>query len=116
MPTRSRSDWESSSFFDRDAANAKYRSAEFFAGADAELCVHLAQVPLDCARAQEKLRADLWVCMSLSRESGNLRLLRSELVSRLVCALTHLLSPEASGRTHFFRQSQVIPYFSETLT
>ena len=27
-----------------------------------------------------------------------------------------LTEPGASGRTYFFRQSQVIPYFSETLT
>src|SRR5580693_7920056 len=57
--------------------------AELSAGADAELGVHLAQVPLDRARADEQLGADLRVGLPLTGEPGDLRLLGGELLAHL---------------------------------
>jgi len=49
-------------------------------------------VPLDSARADEQLRADLWIRSSISGQPGDLLLLRRELVARVVPALARLLS------------------------
>ncbi len=67
-------------------------SAELFARTDPELREHLAQVPLDRARADEKLCADLGVRASLGGEPCDLRLLRGEAVARLGAALAHRLA------------------------
>ena len=62
------------------------------AGADAELGVHLAQVPFDRARGQEQLRADLRVRQAGAGQPGDLLLLRRELVARIGVSLSHLLA------------------------
>src|SRR5262249_37535328 len=73
------------------------------AGCDAELRVHLPEVPLDRAGAQEELRADLRVREAVTREARDLLLLRGELIARLVCAFPdgcprrHELPPGALG-------------------
>src|ERR1700677_580517 len=59
------------------------RLPDLSAGADAELGVHLAQVPLDRARADEQLGADFRVGLPLTGEPGDLRLLGGELLARL---------------------------------
>src|SRR5690349_9816300 len=63
--------------------------AELFPGADAELGEHLAQVPLDRARANEQLGADLRVRMPVTSEPGDLRLLRGKLADHIDRALAH---------------------------
>src|SRR6516225_1208456 len=57
-----------------------------------ELREHVAQVPLDCACADEQLGADLWVRQAITREPGDLLLLRRELVARPGAAFPHLLA------------------------
>src|SRR5215472_11593012 len=57
-----------------------------------ELREHVAQVPLDCARADEQLRADLWVRHALTREPGDLLLLRRELLVCPGATFPHLLA------------------------
>src|SRR6266550_1276284 len=52
--------------------------AQVHAGADAELREHLVQVPLDRARAEEELCADLLICLPVPGEPRDLLLLRSE--------------------------------------
>ena len=53
---------------------------ELPAGADAELGEHLTQMPLDRARAQEQLGADLGIGQPVPGPPGDLPLLRGELV------------------------------------
>src|SRR5262249_35780051 len=65
--------------------------AELPAGADAELGEHLAQMPLDRARAQEQLRADLGIGLSIPGPPGDLPLLRGELVRYVRRALADAL-------------------------
>src|SRR3984885_11716675 len=57
--------------------------AELPAGSDAELWVHLAQVPLDRAWADEQLGADLGVRTPFTSKSGYLGLLAGQLVESL---------------------------------
>src|SRR5215207_10667099 len=64
--------------------------AQGSARADAELGEHLLQVPLDRAGAEEELGADLRVRPTVAREPGDVLLLGSELVARVVAALAHL--------------------------
>src|SRR5262249_29716368 len=52
-------------------------------GVDAELREHFAQVPLDCAPADEQLSSYLRVGVPVPGEPGDLRLLGSELVGRI---------------------------------
>ena len=57
------------------------RRSELPARGDAEFGEHVAQVPLDGARADEQLRADLRVRQALACEPGDLLLLRRELLA-----------------------------------
>jgi hypothetical protein len=57
--------------------------AELAPGADLQLVEHLPEVPLDRARAEEELRADLRVRVPVGRQAGDLRFLRSQFISRL---------------------------------
>src|SRR3989440_6852835 len=66
--------------------------AQLHAGADAELREHLVQVPLDRARAEEELRADLLICLPVRGEPRDLLLLRGELAACLVTPFAHLLA------------------------
>src|SRR6187200_588452 len=50
---------------------------------DVELAERLAQVVLDRARADEELRGDLSICVSLRRKARDLQFLRGELVDRV---------------------------------
>src|SRR5262245_22784944 len=59
------------------------RVVELAARADAELGEHVLQVPLDGARADVQLRPDLGVRAPVARQTGDLRLLRGELVAGL---------------------------------
>src|SRR4029079_3779362 len=56
---------------------------ELFARADAELPEHLVQVVLDRARADEQLRADLRIGVTVSGQTRDLRLLRRQRVARV---------------------------------
>src|SRR6478735_9031302 len=62
------------------SAASDQRAAEFPARAAVELGIHLAQVVLDGARADEELRADLRVRLTFARQTGDLRLLRGQIV------------------------------------
>src|SRR3954471_16362290 len=66
--------------------------AELFARVDPELREHPAQVPLDRARADEQLCADLGIRAALGGEACDLRLLRGEPVTRVGRALAHRLA------------------------
>src|SRR4029079_11969200 len=66
--------------------------AQAHAGGDAELRDHLVQVPLDRARAQEELGADLRICMPIRGEPRDLLLLRGQLSACLVAPFAHLLA------------------------
>src|SRR6476659_1593787 len=66
--------------------------AQAHAGGDAELREHLVQVPLDRARAQEELRADLRICMPIRGEPRDLLLLRGQLSACLVAPFAPLLA------------------------
>src|SRR6516164_1916608 len=68
------------------------RRSELPARGDAELGEHVAQVPLDRARADEQLGADLWVQQAVPGEPGDLRLLRREVLARVGASLAHLLA------------------------
>src|SRR5215472_16082623 len=68
------------------------RRSELPARGDTELHEHVAQVPLDRARADEQLGADLRVRQAIADELGDLPFLRRELVARVWAALTHLLA------------------------
>ena len=70
------------------------RSAKLPARADPELGEHLAQVPLDRARAEEELGADLGIREPVAGEPGDLLLLRSEL-SRVSALRLRIFSPVA---------------------
>src|SRR5688572_16027094 len=59
---------------------------------DPEFREHPAQVPLDRARADEELCADLDVRAALGGEPCDLRLLRGEVVARVGAALAHRLA------------------------
>ncbi len=52
----------------------------------------LAQVPLHCARTEEKLSADLGVSLSVGGQARHLRLLRGQLIERLSGALADCLA------------------------
>src|SRR6266700_5425004 len=64
-------------------------SAEVFAGGDAELGEHVAQVPLDGAGADEQLGGDLLVCAPVPGQLGDLGLLGREVGEGLDRALSH---------------------------
>src|SRR5580700_6097774 len=66
--------------------------AELPARADAELGENLAQMPLDGARAEEQLGADLRVRQPVAGEPGDLRLLGGERARRLHAPLADVLS------------------------
>src|SRR5689334_2723568 len=66
--------------------------AQLHAGGDGELREHLVQVPLDRARAEEELRADLLIRLPRRGEPRDLLFLCSELAACLVTALAHLLA------------------------
>src|SRR5262245_27402334 len=61
-------------------ARLSQRVAELSSRADVELREHLSQVPLDGARADEHLRADLRVRVTVSSKTRAVRFLRGELV------------------------------------
>src|SRR6516225_8564408 len=91
------------------------RRSELPARGNAELGEHVAQVPLDRARADEQLGADLRVRQAVAGEPGNLLLLRGELLDRAGAALARLLTRRqqlAAGafgeRLHPDRGEQVI--------
>src|SRR5438132_13778941 len=67
-------------------------AAQLHAGADAELREHLVQVPLDRARAEEELRADLLICLPVRGEPRDLLLLRGELAACLVTPFADLFA------------------------
>src|SRR6478752_2049194 len=71
---------------------ARERVAQCPARRDAELGEHLLEVPLDGARAEEELGADLRVRPPLAREEGDVLLLGRELVAGVLAALAHLLA------------------------
>ena len=71
---------------------------EAHARADPELGEHIAQVPFDRPRADEELGGDLRIGVAVAREPGDVRLLRRELVARVVAALAHLLPGGRSSR------------------
>src|SRR6476469_1105626 len=66
--------------------------AQLHAGADAELREHLVQVPLDRARAEEELRADLLIRLPARGQPRDLLLLGRELAACLVKPFAHLLA------------------------
>src|SRR5215475_9510267 len=68
------------------------RRPELPARGDTELREHVAQVPLDRARADEELRADLRIRQAVAGEPGDLLLLRRELLVRAGDALARLLA------------------------
>src|SRR5580704_11441911 len=91
------------------------RRPELPARGDTELGEHVAQVPLDRARADEQLRADLRVRQAVAGQPGDLLLLRRELVARVGASLAHLLARReelAAGalgeRLHPDRGEQVV--------
>lgn len=53
-------------------------------------------MPLDRARANEQLSADLWICPSVSGKPCDVRLLGRQLTAGVVLALAHL-APVASN-------------------
>src|SRR4051794_3256565 len=71
---------------------AGQRAVQLLARADAELGEHLAQVPLDRARADEQHRGDLRVGVPAGGQPPDLRLLRRELVEHLGAAPAHRLA------------------------
>src|SRR4029077_3322072 len=77
---------------DRRRLGAEHRRTQVLARADAELPEHLAQVPLNGARADEQLGADLGVRAPVTGEAGDLRLLRCELVACLDRPRAHRLA------------------------
>src|SRR5258707_11020997 len=66
--------------------------SQLHAGGDAELREYLVQVPLDRARAQEELRADVLIGPPARGEPRDLLLLRRELAACLVIPFAHLLA------------------------
>src|SRR2546421_2135366 len=66
--------------------------AQLHAGADAELREYLVQVPLDRARAEEELPADVLICLPVRGQPRDLLLLRGELAACLVTPFAHLLA------------------------
>src|SRR5689334_12869893 len=64
-------------------------SAEAFAGGDAELGEHVAQVPLDGAGADEQLGGDLLVGLPVPGQPGDLDFLGREVGEGLGRALAH---------------------------
>src|SRR6478736_2557755 len=89
----------------RLAILARQRVLKSPARADAELGEHLVEVPLDGARAEEQLRADLRVRPACLGQPRDVLLLGRQLVARLVDALADLaaggpqLVPGALGET-----------------
>src|SRR5580765_2282075 len=94
---------------------------ELLAGADVELREHLVQVPFDGARAEEELRTDLRVRLTVPGELRDLCLLGGELVARVVGASARFLSGgdelsprslgeslHAHGAEHVVRRVQVL--------
>src|SRR5580698_10668094 len=75
-----------------ESAVLRQRRPELPARGDTELGEHVAQVPLDRARADEQLRADLRVRQAVAGQPGDLLLLRRELVARVGASLAHLLA------------------------
>src|SRR5690348_20068 len=71
---------------------SRERGTEAAARVDPELREHLAQMPLDRARTDEELCADLRIRQAVAREPGDLLLLRCQLVARLGAAFSHLLA------------------------
>jgi hypothetical protein len=73
-----------------------HRPAQFLPGRDAELGEHRAQVPLDGARTEEQLGADLRVCQPVAGQAGDVPLLRGKFS---IVANTRLrtVSPVASS-------------------
>src|SRR4051812_30685648 len=70
---------------------AGQRVVKAHARGDAELGEHLAEVPFDRTRAEEQPGADLRVGEAVACQTGDLVLLRREVVARLDGALAHLL-------------------------
>src|SRR5580693_5274399 len=98
-----------------DPAVLGQRRPELPARGDTELGEHVAQVPLDRARTDEQLRADLRVRQAVAGQPGDLLLLRRELVARVGASLADLLARReqlAAGalgeRLHPDRGEQVV--------
>src|SRR4051794_37743070 len=79
--------------------------AELFARVDPELREHPAQVPLDRARADEELCADLRVRAALGGEACDLGLLRGEPVTGVGRALAHRLAGRHQLTSRAFSES-----------
>src|SRR4051812_31420285 len=79
--------------------------AELFARVDPELREHPAQVPLDRARADEELCADLGIRAALGGEACDLPLLRGEPVTRVGRALAHSLAGRHPLTSRAFSES-----------
>src|SRR4051794_31445993 len=79
--------------------------AELFARVDPELREYAAQVPLDRARADEELCADLGIRAALGGEACDLRLLRGKPVTRVGRALAHRLAGRHQLTSRAFSES-----------
>src|SRR6266853_1285463 len=66
--------------------------SQLHAGGDAELREYLVQVPLDRARAEEEMPADVLIGLPARGEPRDLLLLRGELAACLVTPFAHLLA------------------------
>src|SRR5215468_8949691 len=91
------------------------RRSELPARGNAEFGEHVAQVPLDGARADQQLRADLRVRQALAGEPGDLLLLRRELLAcpgaalpRLLACRQQLAAGALGERLHADRVEQVV--------
>src|SRR3954466_10305152 len=76
----------------RRSGSVGQRRAELPARLEPELGKHIAQMPLDGAVAEEQLRADLQVGVSLGGEARDLRLLHRERIVARVGALARGLA------------------------
>src|SRR5271154_4863248 len=73
------------------SSNGVSMSVHLVVRAGTEIRLPLAQVPLDRARADEQLGADLRVRLPITGEPGDLRLLGCELLARLDSAVVDRL-------------------------
>ena len=64
---------------------------ELSARGDAELRVHLSEVPFDGSCAEEEFRADLGIGVSISSEADNVLLLRGQVIARTDVASADVL-------------------------
>ena len=75
------------------------RASQLPAGADAELVEHVAQVPLNGARAEEQPGADLRIRQTIAGEARDLPLLCGQIIAESPPPGLRTLSPVASKLT-----------------